>query len=182
MSLPFSHKSILIDLDKNVQRVADSGDEDRSPARSIDRALRYFQGKRKKWRPIDIERIYFLALPIMRHVPKLRDPFQVSARALTYHITKRIENLATREKRTEIPLRIPGAVSLAATKAIGSNTHLISITIIIIRFAAIRSSRFDFSARYAENSSPLIRRMRRSRCCLYRFPALILLHAIGCRK
>ncbi|XP_018311935.1 testicular haploid expressed gene protein-like [Mycetomoellerius zeteki] len=73
--------------------------------------------KKRKWRPIDMERVYFLALPMVRHKPMLRDPFEVSERALTYRMTKRIEKLATRKKRPEVSFRIPGAVSPAATKA-----------------------------------------------------------------
>jgi len=99
-------------------------------ARSIDRALRYFQ--RKKWRPVNIERLYFLALPTIQHEPKLRDPFEVLPRALVYRITKRTERLAIKKKLPEIPLRVPGAVSPAATKAIGSNTHLVIAIIIIL--------------------------------------------------
>ncbi|XP_011695177.1 PREDICTED: testicular haploid expressed gene protein-like isoform X2 [Wasmannia auropunctata] len=76
--------------------------------------------KRKKWRPIDLERIYLMASPIVRRVPKLKEPLEVPRRALIYRITKRIEILATRKKRPEIPLRIPGAVSPAAAKAIAS--------------------------------------------------------------
>ncbi|XP_011862920.1 PREDICTED: testicular haploid expressed gene protein-like [Vollenhovia emeryi] len=77
-------------------------------------------GKRKKWRPINMERLYFLALPTIRHEPKFRDPFEVPPRALVYRITKRMERLATRKKRPEVPLRIPGAVSPAATRVIAS--------------------------------------------------------------
>lgn len=78
-------------------------------------------------------------------MPKLRDPFAVPARALAYRITQRIERLATREERPEIPLRIPGAVSLAATKAIGSN---ITITIIIIRLADPPATIFPLDTRW----------------------------------
>ncbi|KAL6265286.1 hypothetical protein P5V15_002066 [Pogonomyrmex californicus] len=76
--------------------------------------------KRRKRRPVNIERIYFLALPMTREVPRLRDPFAVPSRALTYHITKWTERLATPKKPVEIPWRMPGAVSLAAKKAIAS--------------------------------------------------------------
>ncbi|XP_029662047.1 uncharacterized protein LOC115234839 [Formica exsecta] len=76
--------------------------------------------KKKKRRPIDMERTYFLALPIARIPPKMKDPSKVSARALTYRITKRVERLAVEKKRPEIQLRIPGAVASAAMKAIAS--------------------------------------------------------------
>lgn len=90
---------------------------------------------------------------MIRHKPKLRDPFEVPPHALTYQMTKRMESLTIRKKRPEIPLRIPGAVSPAATKAIGRNTHLaVAITTVII--PALRSSRFDFSARYAPRNRP----------------------------
>lgn len=115
--------------------------------------LCYFQGKRKKWRPFNVERIYTLAIPIIRLRPKLRDPFKVPPHALTYQLTKRMESLAVEKKRPEIPLRIPGVVSPAATKAIGRNTHLaVAITTVII--PPLRSSRFDFSARYAPRNRP----------------------------
>lgn len=125
--------------------------------------------------------MYFLALPRIRHEIKLKDPFEVPPRALTYRITKRMERLAVRKKRPEIPLRIPGAVSPAATKAIGNSTHLADtiiryhsgVTILLLQF--LRSIR-------SKKLSPSIRRKRPSRCRLYRFPAPILLHAIGCRK
>lgn len=91
-----------------------------------------------------MERVYFLALPMVRHKPMLRDPFEVSERALTYRMTKRIEKLATRKKRPEVSFRIPGAVSPAATKARGSNTHLATtFTTVTICFAvAILPLRF----------------------------------------
>ncbi|XP_029177302.1 testicular haploid expressed gene protein-like [Nylanderia fulva] len=76
--------------------------------------------KKKKWRPVNIERINFLALPAIRVPPKFRDPFKVPARALTYRISKRTERLAVRKKGPEIQLRIPGAVTPAAMKAIAS--------------------------------------------------------------
>ncbi|XP_025987895.2 uncharacterized protein LOC105204613 [Solenopsis invicta] len=79
--------------------------------------------KRRKKRPLDWERLYFLALPQIRHAPKAKDPLEMMSRALTYRITKRIESLAVRRKLPEMPLRIPGAVSPAATKAIGSIEH-----------------------------------------------------------
>ncbi|TGZ51039.1 Uncharacterized protein DBV15_00708 [Temnothorax longispinosus] len=83
--------------------------------------------RKKKWRPVNLERVYFLALPTIKHEPRLRDPFEVSPRALTYRITKRVEKLATRKKDPEIPLRIPGAVSPAATKAIGTSERIIAL-------------------------------------------------------
>ncbi|KYM97034.1 hypothetical protein ALC62_12299 [Cyphomyrmex costatus] len=81
--------------------------------------------KKRKWRPVNMERVYFLALPTIQREPPLRDPFEVSERALTYRMTKRTEKLAIRKKRPEIPLRIPGAVSPAATKAIASERVIV---------------------------------------------------------
>ncbi|XP_012054100.1 PREDICTED: uncharacterized protein LOC105617137 [Atta cephalotes] len=79
--------------------------------------------KKRKWRPVNLERVYFLALPLIRKDIVLKDPFKVAEHALTYIISKRMERLSIRKIRPEIPLRIPGAVSPAAMKAIGSNTH-----------------------------------------------------------
>ncbi|XP_070155916.1 sperm microtubule associated protein 2-like [Polyergus mexicanus] len=76
--------------------------------------------KKKKRRPIDMERTYFLALPIARIPLKMKDPLKVSARALNYRITKRVERLAIKKERPEIQFRIPGAVAPAAMKAIAS--------------------------------------------------------------
>ncbi|EFN72632.1 hypothetical protein EAG_06816, partial [Camponotus floridanus] len=73
--------------------------------------------KKKKRRPIDVERMHFLALPAIRELPKIKDPSKVAERALTYRITKRTERLAVLKKRPEIQLRTPGAVSPVAMKA-----------------------------------------------------------------
>lgn len=112
-----AHKSILIDLDKSVLAASRGGNSDDGVNRSC---APTFQIKKKKWRPIDMERMYFLALPAIRVLPKIKDPSKVAARALTYRITKRTERLAALKKRPEIQLRTPGAVSPAAMEAIGS--------------------------------------------------------------
>ncbi|XP_072755671.1 uncharacterized protein Theg [Anoplolepis gracilipes] len=76
--------------------------------------------KKKKWKPVNIKHIYFLALPTIRAAPRIKDPWKVSAHALAYRITKRMESLAVRKKPPKIQLRIPGAVSPAALKATAS--------------------------------------------------------------
>ncbi|KYN44353.1 hypothetical protein ALC56_01218 [Trachymyrmex septentrionalis] len=76
--------------------------------------------KKRKWRPVDMERVSFLALPLIRHEPTPRDPFRVSERALVYRMSKRMERLTYLTIRPEIEYRIPGRVSPAATKAIAS--------------------------------------------------------------
>ncbi|EGI66368.1 hypothetical protein G5I_05177 [Acromyrmex echinatior] len=81
---------------------------------------------RRKWRPVNLERVYFLALPLIREESKLRDPFKVAKRALTYHMSKRMERLTMRYLRPVISLRILGAVSPAAKKAIAS-TRVIAL-------------------------------------------------------
>ncbi|XP_018052173.1 PREDICTED: uncharacterized protein LOC108689754 [Atta colombica] len=92
--------------------------------------------KKRKWRPVNLERVYFLALPLIRKDIVLKDPFKVAEHALTYIISKRMERLSIRKIRPEIPLRIPGAVSPAAMKAIGSNTHFVTtFTTVTICFA-----------------------------------------------
>lgn len=78
------------------------------------------QIRKKKWRPINLERLDLLAQPRVYKMPMIRDPLVIAKQTLMYKITQRIKNLATREKPSEIPLRIPGAVSLAALKAIGN--------------------------------------------------------------
>ncbi|KAL0100666.1 hypothetical protein PUN28_019217 [Cardiocondyla obscurior] len=75
---------------------------------------------RKKWRPINVERMYFLALPKIQQEPTSRNLFEVQPHALTYRITKRIEKLAIPNKQPKILLKIPGAVSPAAMKATAS--------------------------------------------------------------
>ncbi|XP_067209058.1 uncharacterized protein Theg isoform X2 [Linepithema humile] len=81
--------------------------------------------KKKKWRPVNMERVDWLALPLIREIPKFRDTFEVEPRALTYKITKRMERLAARRKQPEIPMRTPGAVSPAAMKAIASERIIV---------------------------------------------------------
>lgn len=76
-----------------------------------------FQKKKKK---IDMARLESLALPVVRDLPEMRDPFAVDPDALTYTITKRIESLAVPKFAPEIEARIPGAVSAGALKAIGN--------------------------------------------------------------
>ncbi|KAL6444592.1 hypothetical protein ACFW04_002005 [Cataglyphis niger] len=91
--------------------------------------------KKKKIRPVDIERINSLALPLVREIPKIRDPLVVSRQALRYRITKRIQSLAVEKERPEIKLLIPGAVRPAAMKAIGNiRTHFYSTFILINHF------------------------------------------------
>ena len=125
-----------------------SGDEAaRSLVRSIDRTFWYFQSKKRKWRPVNLERVYFLALPLKRKVIVLKDPFKVAKHALTYIMSNRMERLASRKIRPEIPLRIPGAVSPAAMKAIGSNTHFATtFTTVTICFAVLRNSSASISS------------------------------------
>lgn len=80
-----------------------------------------FQSKRrKKWRPVNVERLEALAQPAIREAPEIRDPFAVAPRALTYKISKRIEEIAFRKKPPEILPRTPGAVSPAALIATGT--------------------------------------------------------------
>ncbi|XP_032673367.1 uncharacterized protein LOC116845124 [Odontomachus brunneus] len=76
--------------------------------------------KKRKWRPVDPKRLEALAQPIVREIPKLKDPFAVAASALIYQITRRMEQLTIVRKRPEIPLRIPGAVTPAAMRATAS--------------------------------------------------------------
>ncbi|CAL1674885.1 unnamed protein product [Lasius platythorax] len=102
--------------------------------------------KKKKWRPVNIEHVYFLALPTIRAPLKIKDPFKVPARALTYRITKRTERLAVRKKWPEIQLQMPGAVSPAAMKAIGSTHALLFNSILVVSPPAIPCR---FLARYS---------------------------------
>jgi len=114
-----------------------------------------------------MERMYFLALPTIQALPKIKDPLKVSARALTYRITKRTERLAALKKRPEIQLRMPGAVSPSAMKTIGSIRTFIQSLI---------------SCFIARNPSPISRPIfnaTEEACRLYRFAVSILLHAIG---
>lgn len=127
-----------------------------------------FQIKKKKWRPVNTERLDWLALPTIRPMPKLREAFEVKPRALIYKITKRMERLAVHKKPPRIPLRILGAVSPAAMKAIGrAYTH--SSLRRTLQFPPPRSLG-DSSL----DTSSLIRAYRR-----LRFSTPILLHAIG---
>ncbi|XP_014474145.1 PREDICTED: testicular haploid expressed gene protein-like [Dinoponera quadriceps] len=76
--------------------------------------------KKRKWRPFDSERLEALAQPIVRVQPKAKEPLEVPPKALTYKITKRMEQLRIARHRPEIPLRTPGAVTPAATRATAS--------------------------------------------------------------
>lgn len=84
------------------------------------------QMRKKKWKPIDFERLDLLAQPRVYQMPLIKDPFVVTKKALTYKITKRIKNLAIRKEPPEIPLQILG-VAPSALKAIGNIYALITI-------------------------------------------------------
>ncbi|RLU23943.1 hypothetical protein DMN91_004151 [Ooceraea biroi] len=90
------------------------------PAKPKRKKLRWKILLSKKSRPIDMERLASMALPVIRQVPDVKEPFTVALSALTYKISKRTERLAIRKKQPEILPRIPGTVSPAALKAIAS--------------------------------------------------------------
>ncbi|XP_016766267.2 uncharacterized protein LOC408660 isoform X3 [Apis mellifera] len=77
--------------------------------------------KKKKWRPFNVRRLEELATPPAREMPVGRDPFKVPITALTYKISKRLLKIAFPKVPTEImPPRVPGQVSPAALKAVGT--------------------------------------------------------------
>lgn len=87
---------------------------------SIDRIVES-QIKKKKWRPFNVRRLEELATPPAREMPVGRDPFKVPITALTYKISKRLLKIAFPKVPTEImPPRVPGQVSPAALKAVGT--------------------------------------------------------------
>lgn len=65
-----------------------------------------------------------LSQPITRKIPEMKDLFAVAPHALTYKISKRMEKLSFRRKLSEVFLRMPGAVSPAALKAIGKYYYI----------------------------------------------------------
>lgn len=68
-----------------------------------------------------MRRLEELATPPAREMPVGRDPFKVPMTALTYKISKRLLKIAFPKVPTEImPPRIPGKVSPAALKAVGT--------------------------------------------------------------
>lgn len=77
-----------------------------------------------------MRRLEELATPPAREIPSIRDPFKVPITALTYKISKRLLKIAFPKAPVEImPPRIPGKVSPAALKAVGtyfSNFFLLS--------------------------------------------------------
>lgn len=139
------------------------------PRRRVDRSRTLIlQIRKKKWRPINLERLDLLAQPRVYKMPMIRDPLVIAKEALTYKITRRVRNLSIREKPPEILPRIPGAVSSAALRAIG-NTH---ITIQSLLFTPCWST-CRFLARYtALDSDNATTRLREI------LPPLILSHAI----
>ncbi|EZA47811.1 hypothetical protein X777_15244 [Ooceraea biroi] len=105
------------------------------PAKPKRKKLRWKILLSKKSRPIDMERLASMALPVIRQVPDVKEPFTVALSALTYKISKRTERLAIRKKQPEILPRIPGTVSPAALKAIGN----VLVTIQSLLFTLPRS-------------------------------------------
>lgn len=71
-----------------------------------------------------MRRLEELATPPAREMPVIRDPFKVPITALTYKISKRLLKIAFPKAPVEImPPRIPGKVSPAALKAVGTYFH-----------------------------------------------------------
>ncbi|XP_076548640.1 testicular haploid expressed gene isoform X2 [Osmia lignaria lignaria] len=82
--------------------------------------------KRRRWRPVNMRRIEELSVPSMREMPPPKDPFTVPITALTYKITKRLDQISQpRQLEGAGSARMPGAVSPAALEAVASPRTLI---------------------------------------------------------